>query len=38
MYVGSGYIIDAPRTGLNVQKLPMNTDWYAATFDGAVHP
>ncbi|HMD93199.1 MAG TPA: NlpC/P60 family protein [Trebonia sp.] len=38
MYVGDGYIIDAPRTGLDVEKIPMNTDWYAATFDGAVRP
>ena len=38
MYVGDGYIIDAPRTGLNVQKIPMNTDWYAGTYDGAVRP
>lgn len=38
MYVGDGYIIDAPRTGLNVQKIPMNTDWYASTFEGAVRP
>jgi peptidoglycan DL-endopeptidase CwlO len=38
MYVGGGYIIDAPRTGLNVQKLPMNTDWYASTFIGAARP
>jgi peptidoglycan DL-endopeptidase CwlO len=38
MYVGGGYIIDAPQTGLNVQKLPMNTGWYASTFDGAVRP
>jgi hypothetical protein len=36
MYVGHGYIIDAPRTGLDVQKIPMNTDWYAQTFEGAV--
>jgi len=38
MYVGDGYIIDAPSTGLDVQKIPMNTDWYAQTFDGAVRP
>ncbi len=38
MYVGGGYIIDAPHTGLDVEKIPMNTDWYAATFDGAVRP
>jgi cell wall-associated NlpC family hydrolase len=38
MYVGDGYIIDAPRTGLDVQKLPKNTDWYASTFIGAARP
>ena len=38
IYVGDGYIIDAPRTGLTVQKIPMNTDWYAQTFEGAVRP
>ena len=38
MYVGDSYIIDAPTTGLDVQKIPMNTDWYAQTFDGAVRP
>jgi peptidoglycan DL-endopeptidase CwlO len=38
MYVGDGYIIDAPQTGMNVQKLPMDTSWYASTFDGAVRP
>jgi cell wall-associated NlpC family hydrolase len=38
MYVGDGYIIDAPRTGLAVRKIPMSTDWYAQTFEGAVRP
>jgi peptidoglycan DL-endopeptidase CwlO len=38
MYVGDGYIIDAPQTGEDVEKIPMNTDWYAANFDGAVSP
>ncbi len=38
MYVGGGYIIDAPQTGMNVQKLPMSTGWYASTFDGAIRP
>jgi len=38
IYVGGGYIIDAPRTGLDVEKIPMNTGWYAQTFDGAVRP
>ena len=38
MYVGDGYIIDAPQTGMDVQKLPMSTSWYAATFVGAIRP
>lgn len=38
IYVGGGYIIDAPSTGLDVEKIPMNTNWYAANFDGAVRP
>jgi peptidoglycan DL-endopeptidase CwlO len=38
MYVGNGYMIDAPQTGLDVQKIPMNTGWYAANFDGAARP
>jgi peptidoglycan DL-endopeptidase CwlO len=38
MYVGGGYIIDAPQTGEDVEKIPMDTDWYAANFDGAVRP
>jgi len=38
MYVGDGYIIDAPQTGLDVERSPMNTGWYAQNFDGAVRP
>jgi cell wall-associated NlpC family hydrolase len=38
MYVGGGYIIDAPQTGMDVQKLPMNTGWYAGTYIGAARP
>jgi cell wall-associated NlpC family hydrolase len=38
MYVGQGYIIDAPSSGYTVEKIPMNSPWYAATFDGAVRP
>jgi cell wall-associated NlpC family hydrolase len=38
IYVGNGYIIDAPRTGLTVEKIPMDTGWYQSTFDGAVRP
>ena len=38
MYVGNGYMIDAPQTGLDVEKIPMRTGWYAATFVGAARP
>jgi cell wall-associated NlpC family hydrolase len=38
MYVGNGYIIDAPHTGAVVEKLPESTSWYADSVDGAVRP
>src|SRR5215469_18007621 len=38
IYVGSGYIIDAPVPGASVEKIPMNTSWYASTLDGAARP
>jgi peptidoglycan DL-endopeptidase CwlO len=38
MYVGGGYIIDAPSTGYDVEKIPMSTSWYADNFDGAARP
>jgi peptidoglycan DL-endopeptidase CwlO len=38
IYVGDGYIIDAPQTGLDVEKIPMATAWYAETFVGAARP
>jgi cell wall-associated NlpC family hydrolase len=38
MYVGNGYMIDAPQTGMDVEKIPMNTSWYANSVDGAVRP
>jgi cell wall-associated NlpC family hydrolase len=38
MYVGNGYIIDAPQTGYTVEKIPMDTAWYAQNVDGAVRP
>jgi cell wall-associated NlpC family hydrolase len=38
MYVGDGYIIDAPHTGAVVEKLPESTSWYADSADGAVRP
>jgi peptidoglycan DL-endopeptidase CwlO len=37
IYVGDGYMIDAPQTGLDVQKVQM-AGWYAQNFDGAVRP
>jgi len=38
IYVGNGYIIDAPQTGMDVQRIPMDTEWYAANFVGAARP
>jgi cell wall-associated NlpC family hydrolase len=38
MYVGNGYIIDAPQTGMDVERIPMSTPWYADTLDGVVRP
>ncbi len=38
IYVGDGYIIDAPHTGAFVERIPMDTDWYAQTVDGALRP
>jgi peptidoglycan DL-endopeptidase CwlO len=38
IYVGDGYIIDAPQTGMDVQRIPMDTEWYAANFVGAARP
>ena len=36
IYVGNGLMIDAPRTGEQVRLLPLDTDWYAANYDGAL--
>jgi peptidoglycan DL-endopeptidase CwlO len=38
MYIGGGYIIDAPQTGLDVEKIPMSTSWYADNLDGVLRP
>ena len=38
IYVGGGYIIDAPHTGASVEKIPESTSWYAGLADGAVRP
>ncbi len=37
IYVGNGYIIDAPQTGLDVEKVQL-AGWYAATLVGAARP
>ena len=38
IYVGNGYIIDAPQTGMNVEKIPESTSWYSSTLDGVLRP
>jgi peptidoglycan DL-endopeptidase CwlO len=38
IYVGGGYIIDAPQTGSDVEKIPMSTPWYADSLDGVLRP
>ena len=38
IYVGGGYIIDAPQTGMDVEKIPMSTPWYANSLDGVLRP
>jgi cell wall-associated NlpC family hydrolase len=42
MYVGvvggTAYIIDAPHTGAVVERIPMDTSWYADSVDGVVRP
>jgi len=38
MYVGNGLMIDAPRTGLQVRLLPLDTNWYLQNYDGAARP
>jgi cell wall-associated NlpC family hydrolase len=37
IYVGGGYMIDAPQTGMNVEKVQL-AGWYAQNLDGAVRP
>jgi cell wall-associated NlpC family hydrolase len=38
MYVGDGYLIDAPQPGMNVEKVSLSESWYAENEDGAVRP
>ncbi|MGP7996656.1 MAG: NlpC/P60 family protein [Streptosporangiaceae bacterium] len=37
MYVGGGYLIDAPQTGEDVEKVPL-AGWYSANLDSAARP
>jgi peptidoglycan DL-endopeptidase CwlO len=37
IYVGNGYLIDAPHTGAVVEKIKLS-GWYASELDGAVLP
>jgi cell wall-associated NlpC family hydrolase len=37
IYVGGGYLIDAPHTGLDVEKVALS-GWYSENLDGAVRP
>jgi peptidoglycan DL-endopeptidase CwlO len=37
IYVGDGYLIDAPVPGEDVERVPLQ-GWYSATLDGAVRP
>ena len=37
IYVGGGDIIDAPQTGMDVQKIPLS-GWYESTLVGAARP
>jgi peptidoglycan DL-endopeptidase CwlO len=38
LYVGGGYLIDAPTFGIPVEKVSLHSGWYAANFDFAVRP
>ena len=38
MYVGDGYIIDAPHTGLDVERVPYDESWYIDNEDGVLQP
>jgi len=38
IYVGGGMLIDAPQPGMTVEKVSLNSSWYAGNLDGAVRP
>jgi cell wall-associated NlpC family hydrolase len=38
IYVGDGYLIDAPHTGAYVEKILASTSWYQDSEDGVLRP
>lgn len=38
IYVGGGYLIDAPQPGMTVEKVSLSESWYAENEDGAARP
>jgi cell wall-associated NlpC family hydrolase len=38
IYVGNGYIIDAPHTGADVERVPYDESWYVDNEDGVLEP
>ena len=38
IYVGGGFIIDAPVPGASVEKVSLSQSWYAQTVNGAARP
>ena len=38
MYVGGGYIIDAPHTGADIERVPYDESWYLDNEDGVLRP
>ena len=38
IYVGDGYIIDAPHTGADVERVPYDESWYIDNEDGVLQP
>jgi cell wall-associated NlpC family hydrolase len=38
IYVGGGWLIDAPQPGMNVEKVSLSSSWYSGNLDAAVRP
>ena len=38
IYVGGGYLIDAPTYGIPVEKVSLSSSWYSSNYDFAVRP